>query len=250
MMNKHKMVDINTIIDNLIKIVSLPDFEGATAEDYSDYFWPSRDDSCFRGLADCCNTPTRIISHVPKENRKVMVQAGGNAGYFIRKYADEFKTVYTFEPDPINFLCLCLNTVLIDNVKKIEACVGDTHQLVSMKNFHEYDIGGIHITPNEEIQNTNKSVPTMLIDDLNLDDCSIIQLDVEGYEYYALKGAKNTIEKFKPVICIEYYENGDTHETWNDRYGKNRIEEIEMFLSQWNYTLVDSFETDRVYKII
>lgn len=243
-MNKHKMTDINSIINSLIKVVSLPDFEGASAEDHSDYFWPSRDNNCFYGLAGCCNTPTRIVSHVPKENRKVMVQAGGNAGYFIRKYADEFETVYTFEPDPINFLCLCLNTVLTDNVKKFQACVGDKHQLVSMKNYLDYDTGGIHITPNGEIENTYKSVPTILIDDLNLNDCSLIQLDVEGYEYHALKGAETTIEKFKPVICIEYYEH------WTKRYSENRLKQIEQFLEKWNYKFVDTFETDRVYKIL
>lgn len=243
-MNKHKIPEIFQIINNLIKVISLPDYEGAPTEDYSDYFWPSRDVTCCTGSARCCNTPARIVSHVEKQNRKVMVQAGGNAGYFLRKYAAEFQTVYTFEPDPINFLCLSLNTILTDNVIKFQACLGDTHQLVSIKNQHFHDTGGIHITPNEEIENTYRSIPTMTIDDLNLDECNLIQLDVEGYEYYALKGAEKTIEKFKPVICVEYYED------WTKRYSENRLREIEMFLSKWNYTFVDTFETDRVYKVL
>lgn len=249
-MNRCKISNINQYLDKYLKIVALPDFQDAPQEDYSEYFWPSRDNSCCVGLAACCDTPKRIASHVPKEKRKVMVQAGGNAGYFVRKFADEFEIVYTFEPDPINFLCLSLNTLLTNNVQKFQACVGDSHQLVSIQNMWEDDIGGIHITPTDEIQHTHTTIPTIMIDDLNLNSCDLIQFDVEGYEYNALKGAEKTIEKFKPVICIEYYENGYTHETWNDRYGKNRIEEIEAFLSQWNYTLVDSFETDRVYKIV
>ena len=44
------------------------------------------------------------------------------------------------------------------------------------------------------------------IDDLNLDDVSVIKMDIQGYEIFALEGARKTIEKCKPVIFIEIYE--------------------------------------------
>ena len=43
------------------------------------------------------------------------------------------------------------------------------------------------------------------IDSLNLDEVSLIKLDVENYEFQVLKGAINTILKFKPIIIIELH---------------------------------------------
>ena len=53
--------------------------------------------------------------------------------------------------------------------------------------------------------------PTMRIDDLALPGCDLIQLDLEGYELFALKGGLDTINKYKPVIVIEV--------CWGERYG-------------------------------
>ena len=83
-------------------------------------------------------------------------------------------------------------------------------------------------------------IPTLMIDDLNIDKCDFIQLDLEGYEYHGLLGAKNTIEKFKPLICVEC--------RWQFRYG-NTVEDMDKHLTDvWGYKLVDSFNDDRLYK--
>ena len=38
---------------------------------------------------------------------------------------------------------------------------------------------------------------------LNLESLDILKIDVEGYSYQVLLGAKNTIAMFKPVIQLE-----------------------------------------------
>lgn len=45
-------------------------------------------------------------------------------------------------------------------------------------------------------------VHTIKIDDLNLKP-DVVKLDIEGYEFNALLGARKTIKRFKPVIYIE-----------------------------------------------
>lgn len=42
------------------------------------------------------------------------------------------------------------------------------------------------------------------IDDLGLEECDLIHLDIEGYEEKALEGAIETIKKFKPTIVTEH----------------------------------------------
>lgn len=50
-------------------------------------------------------------------------------------------------------------------------------------------------------------IPTFLIDDMQLEHCDLIFLDVEGFELEALKGATETIKKFGPLVMAERYEN-------------------------------------------
>ena len=53
-------------------------------------------------------------------------------------------------------------------------------------------------------------------------------------------GAEQTIKKFKPVICVEYYKE------WCDRYGAT-LEMIEDALTSWGYKMIADYDSDRVY---
>jgi FkbM family methyltransferase len=175
------------------------------------------------------NVVDSLCEHVTE--RKVVVQAGGNAGFYIRKYANMFERVYTFEPEPLNFLALSMNCDY-PNVVKFNACVGNEHRFLAL-NHHAHDVGATHVQGVGHI-------PTFRIDDLELDRCDLIQLDTEGYEYFGLLGAEQTIKKFKPVISIEWYE------PWAQRYGIN-FDMIKSFLDQYGYKQVATYATDLVY---
>src|SRR5690606_31779742 len=47
------------------------------------------------------------------------------------------------------------------------------------------------------------TIPVMSLDSLQLKDVDLIQLDIEGYEMNALEGASNTIDRCRPVVCLE-----------------------------------------------
>lgn len=57
------------------------------------------------------------------------------------------------------------------------------------------------------------------IDDWQLKSCGLIALDTEGTEFRALKGAENTINRFRPVLVVEDKGHvarfGDTSEAMN-----------------------------------
>ena len=169
------------------------------------------------------------------KDNKVMVQAGGNCGMQILKFADFFDYVYTFEPEPKNFHCLNLN-LNYNNVIKIQACLGDERGLVDLSAWGNdergYESGGYHVG------GPRPYIPTLMIDDLGLTSCDLIQLDVEGFQLKALKGAINTIKKFKPVICTEI--------AWIDRYGSTP-DELNSFFESLNYYPVSGYTTDTIY---
>ena len=202
------------------------------------WYWPSNDgdgnlltgDSCWNYMQGHSDTPQLVSEYV--DQKRVVVQAGGNCGFYVKQYAKLFEIVYTFEPEPVNFYCLNLN-VTEPNVLKFQGCLGNEHRCVGLSKFLP-DVGSTHVSG-------EGSVPTFLIDHLNLSACDLIHLDIEGYELKALNGAIETIKKYKPVIAFE------CHDPWARRYGSN-LTQLESFVGGLGYTHKGTAQGDRVYK--
>jgi FkbM family methyltransferase len=199
-------------------------------EEREGWFWPKDDIVTWRNLIQIYDLPKWVTQHC-KQTRTVF-QAGGNAGLFIKGYSEIFDNVYTCEPDYTNFVCLTLNTRDKSNVYRYQACVGKEHELLNM------NVDPKH-TGASFVQGAG-TVPTLRIDDLNLQNVDLIALDVEGFEHNALLGAEETIRKWKPTLCVEWYQ------PWADRYGFS-LEATEAWLAQFGYKFVTNYESDRIY---
>lgn len=151
----------------------------------------------------------------------VAVQAGGNCGIWPKAMGEKFGTVYTFEPDPVNFRCLCANAPA-ENVVKFNAALGSTHEMVGLET--RSDNAGAHQIDGSGV------IPTMLIDDLSLTQCDLIYLDIEGYEHRAIHGARETIARCRPVIAFE-------DKGLSQRYGTKRGD-LELMLEAIGYRVV------------
>jgi FkbM family methyltransferase len=167
---------INNFNNNLKKVVvhkgiywPIKDSGGDVTKDYA-----PPESTCYKLMNEFPDVPINISKFV--KNKDVLLQAGGNAGFYVKKYAEIFKNVYTFEPEPLSFFCLNLN-VNKPNVFKYQACLGDTHELVNLYNACDTPLGhgGSHVTG-------TGTTPTLMIDDFNLQVCDLIHLDIEGYE--------------------------------------------------------------------
>ncbi len=169
--------------------------EGATD---TKWWWAKTDTGAWIGPVEDWNE-----SHYHKyfnkvQSRKVVVTAGGNMGLHTRAYSEMFERVFVFEPDTINFHALVRNNHA-DNVFFFKAALGKAAGWCHLNNSSQTTNMGMHTVEANEFG----KVPMMAIDSLRLPACDLIQLDVEGYEYDALVGAKSTIEQHSPVIITE-----------------------------------------------
>mgnify|MGYP001095614571 CR=1 FL=1 len=139
-----------------------------------------------------------------------IIHAGTYFGDMLPAFSSVASHVWAFEPLPENFYCAnktiewnCLKNVTLHN-RGLSNKSGEVTFVIEKNNKSLG--GGCHI-----LQNGMKSVgktmtiKTEKIDDMVPDDrnVSIIQLDVEGNEFAALKGAEKTIDRCNPILIIE-----------------------------------------------
>jgi FkbM family methyltransferase len=201
------------------------DGAGVTAETASE------DSSCWQLLNIYPDVPKKISEYV--KERRIVIQAGGNNGLYAKQYAAMFDTVYTFEPVPELFYCLNRN-ITAENVFKFQACLGEKHALVGVGRKSYNNAGSTNV------YGTGRT-PTLRIDDLALDRCDLIHLDIEGFEMFALKGGEKTIAAYNPVIVLETA-------GWCSRYGVSE-DDVISWLAQFGYERVGSVQGDSVFMV-
>jgi FkbM family methyltransferase len=160
---------------------------------YTEWLWPARDTVQMSVAFDRLPDLYKALGHV--KTFGVAVQAGGNMGVWPAHLASCFTTVYTFEPDPLNFRCLCAN-VPEENVFKFNAGLGVLPVCLEMRRT---DNCGAHRMDYERAG----PVPLLRLDDFGLDGCDFLQLDIEGCELAALSGARDLVARCRPVIMVE-----------------------------------------------
>ena len=85
------------------------------------------------------------------------------------------------------------------------------------KNYNINSNPGALSLLNKTSDNAYEDVPIQLrrLDDLGLENISLIKIDVEGYELEAFEGGKQTISRDKPVILLEIWpHNLEKYKNW------------------------------------
>lgn len=158
--------------------------------------WPESDDEnapCrAQRLMTAQYAATRIAALCPQ--RRVCVQAGGHVGLWPQCLAGHFEAVYTFEPDAQNWACLVKN-VTAQNVYAARGVLGAGPGGVSL--YRTKEKSGLWRTQ------PGGPVPTYTVDALGLTALDALVLDIEGDEWTAIRGAKASIVRFRPVVWFE-----------------------------------------------
>lgn len=129
----------------------------------------------------------------------------GNHSLFFAKFL-KCEMVYSFEPFPRNISLLKMNMRnYADKSKIFEIALSDKEGKLPLYNSQAGNFGGfsLHSYSNGSSFIVNPSIDVITLDSLNLDNISMIKIDVENHENEVLEGAKNTIIRNKPIIFIE-----------------------------------------------
>jgi len=136
-----------------------------------------------------------------------MVHAGTFFGDMIPNFSRSVSgKVYAFEPVFENYILtkLCIDDNKLSNVILINAALSDC---LSNLHIHTSEGDGKHAGGSSTIADTGAICAAINIDRLVIEDLVLIQLDVEGHELIALKGAESSIQKCRPVVAIEDNKN-------------------------------------------
>lgn len=155
-----------------------------------------------------------------------IVHAGTYFGDFLPALGsacDPGAIVWAFEPNPENFRCAQITTLIndLDNVKLRNAGLGAEQGSLAMRVRDSDGIalgGKSHVVSGDSFSPaTDVKVDIVTVDAIVPEDrpVAILQLDVEDQEQAALTGALKTIQRCRPIILVEVRTgNGLLQSSW------------------------------------
>ena len=150
---------------------------------------------------------TELLEHIKEKYpvQKIIVDIGANIGNHAAFFENFIKNeqIVCFEPHPNNFKWLCSN-IHSWNTVAYPLAVGNTEKQVKLVNpLLDSNIGTWSVS-----EDPNGISATMISLDyfaqsVGLGEITLIKIDAEGSEVNVLQGAKNVIQKDKPILFLE-----------------------------------------------
>lgn len=134
------------------------------------------------------------------DENSVYIDVGTNIGYHALAVTKKAGCpVIGFEPHPNHFVVAALNCNG-KNIQLIHSALGNKKGTLVIKNFdptQEGNYGDVGFS------DEGLEVKIQKLDDFKLTICTVIKIDVEGYELEVLKGSTKVIKQFRPIIMYE-----------------------------------------------
>ena len=144
------------------------------------------------------------------QEQDVVIEVGSNIGAHTIRMAKKASrgVVYAFELQRIVYYNLAANIALnsLNNVIAYNIALSDEKGSIKCKvpSYHEKgNFGGLSLNVLKNDVGIETAIDTL--DNIcgDISRCKLIKVDVEGMEESVLRGAKNIIEKYKPVLYLE-----------------------------------------------
>ena len=148
-------------------------------------------------------TTHKLVDELCKSFQGSVIQAGAFNGDFLPSFSKSCNGfVYAFEPVLENYIMskLTIEKNNLENVFLYNAALGKKTETLRINTNLDKDY---HIGDASKIDSEGDLCLALAIDDFSYSSLMLIQLDIEGFELNALKGAEKTIKKHHPMIAIE-----------------------------------------------
>lgn len=153
-----------------------------------------------------------ININIPNSKNKVALDIGANIGNHSVFLSDYFDEIYAFEPNPITFELLSINSrysATKQNINVINRALGAQEGKLQFR-IDKLNLGGSRIVDNHETKN-NELIRHLTVnvqsgdslEYLSKKDIALIKVDVEGHELQVFQGIRQMLAKQRPVILFE-----------------------------------------------
>ncbi len=172
-----------------------------------------------------------------KINSEILIDIGANIGFYSILFSDLFAQIYSFEPNERNFKVLKKNIEnnKLKNIKILNFGLGEKKEvLIGNSNTK----GELIQTSGFALNKDNKKGERVLVkkgDDVLQFKNKIltIKIDVEGFEFFVLKGLKRTLINNLCILQIEIW--------------KKNNDEVYKFLKSLGYKMINSIDGDTYF---
>ena len=169
--------------------------------------WPANDGVIGKYLplyGDWAESENILMSEHINEGDTV-IDIGANIGTTVlsmSKNVGKKGKVIAFEPQLLMSQCLNTNLTLndINNVDVYNLAISNKSGWAKI-NDHEFSDKGRY--GEAGISDDGTRVKTITLDEMKLDSCSLVKIDIEGHEWQAIQGAKKLLLDHKPSLYLE-----------------------------------------------
>jgi FkbM family methyltransferase len=159
----------------------------------------------------------------------VAIDCGAHVGFWTREMLERFKLVHAFEPIKDHRDCLEANT---EGAAIHPFALGNKAQTVKMI-LNKDNTGGSYVSENGE-----GAFQMVTIDSFGFPTVDFIKMDVEDWESYVIEGAKQTLLRCKPILCVE---QGHTN------HGGRGFKAAQALLENMGMVQLDKIKDDYVF---
>lgn len=178
---------------------------------------PQSDAAVFERYAEFEGLPDLDVSKVAKcvalcTSFTAAVDIGAHVGAVSLYLARKFDRVIAFEAVPATFEYLRRNAAEVPNITALNIAAGPRESEIYLSHYPRH--GQLsHVSGGKDPPKTQRIGPISMrtIDSFEFSEVSFIKIDVEGYELPALEGARELIERCKPLILVEQNGNDQLH---------------------------------------
>lgn len=189
--------------------------------------------------------PLDLVSRIlQKIDGAVVMDVGANIGNHSLSFAMHAHHVYSFEPVKSTFELLQKNTQhnKLSNITCYNFGLSDKNKSQDIFINESGNIGASSLKCKSKTHSTER-VTLVLGDEWteaslkNTNGIDFVKIDVEGHEPKVIRGLKNTLRKYRPIIMMEYNERSNIEEFQEQDIFNCYFHDYEIFVIGNNYDL-------------